>query len=83
MVYFNDILIYSKTKDEHYNHLNKIIEVLDREKLFGNLKKGTFFNKKVILKKDTFFTKKVIFLGYVVTKEGIQVNDNKVEAIRT
>ena len=71
MVYFNDILIFSKTEDEHYNHLNEIMEVLDQEKLFGNFKKCTFF------------TKKVIFLGYFLTEEGTKVDDNKVEAIRS
>ena len=47
-VYFNDILIYSQTEDEHYNHLNEIMKVLDLEKLFINLKKCTFFTKEAI-----------------------------------
>jgi len=49
--------------------LNEIIKVLDREKLFGNLKKCTFF------------TKEVIFLGYVLIGEGIKVDDSKIDAI--
>jgi len=60
VVYFNDILIYSWTEEEHYHHLNEIMKVIDWEKLFGNLKKYTFF------------TKEVIFLGYMVTEYGIK-----------
>ena len=70
VVYFDDILIYSWTEEEHYHHLNEIMKVLDREKLFGNLKKFTFF------------TIKVIFLGYVVTGDGTKVDNSKIEAIQ-
>ena len=69
VVYFDDIVTYSKTENEHYNHLNEIMEVLDREKRFGNLRKYTLF------------TKEVIFSVYVVIKEGIKFYDSKVEAI--
>jgi len=71
LVYFDDILIYSRTEEENYHHINEIIKVLDREKLFGNLKKCTLF------------TKEVIFLGYAVTGEGIKVDDNKIDVIQT
>jgi len=47
VVYFNDILIFSTFKEEHRNHLTQIILVLEREKLFGNLKKCTFFSNEV------------------------------------
>jgi len=47
------------------------MKVLDCEKLFNNLKKCTFF------------TNEVVFLGYVVTGEGIKVDDSTIEAIRT
>jgi len=49
----------------------KIMKVLDCEKLFDNLEKCPFF------------TKEVIFLGYVMTGEGIKADDSKIEAIRT
>ena len=70
VVYF-DILIYSRTEEEHYHHLNEIMKVIDREKIFGNLKKSTFF------------TKEVIFLCYVATEGEIKLDNSKIKAIQS
>jgi hypothetical protein len=68
VVYF-DILIYSKSIDDHIDYLRAIFNALYDAHLFGNLKKCTFC------------TDRVSFLGYVVTPQGIKVDHAKVEAI--
>jgi hypothetical protein len=70
VVYFDDILIYSKSLDEHLDHLRAVFNALREARLFGNLEKCTFC------------TDRVSFLGYVVTPQGIEVDQAKVEAIQ-
>jgi len=70
VVYFDDILIYSKSFDEHLDHIRAVLAVLRAEKLYGNISKCTFC------------TDRVVFLGFVVTADGIQVDEDKVNAIK-
>ena len=69
VVYFDDILIFSKSLDEHMEHLRAVFDALRDARLFANL--------------DTciFCTDRVSFLGYVVTPQGIEVDEMKIEAI--
>ncbi|KAL2248274.1 UNVERIFIED_CONTAM: Transposon Ty3-G Gag-Pol polyprotein [Sesamum indicum] len=62
--------LYEWTLEEHVTHLKQVLEVLRKERLFGNLKKCGFC------------TNKVVFLGFVVSSEGITVDEEKVKAIR-
>uniref|UniRef100_A0A2N9HVB7 Reverse transcriptase RNase H-like domain-containing protein n=1 Tax=Fagus sylvatica TaxID=28930 RepID=A0A2N9HVB7_FAGSY len=65
VVYFDDILVYSKSLDQHIDHLHCVLAVLRKEKLYANLKKCSFCLDKVV------------FLGYVVSGKGIAVDEEK------
>ncbi|KAH9792707.1 hypothetical protein KPL71_004239 [Citrus sinensis] len=64
------ILIYSKGLDEHIEHLQSVLTVLRKEKLYANLKKCSFC------------TNQIVFLGYVVSAKGIEVDEEKAKAIK-
>jgi hypothetical protein len=70
VVYFDDILIYSKSLDEHIEHLCAVFGALREARLFANLEKCSFC------------TDQVAFLGYVVTPHGIEVDEANIEAIK-
>jgi hypothetical protein len=70
VVYFDDILVYSKSLDEHIKHLHYVLAVLRKEKLYANLK--TCY----------FCLDKVVFLGYLVSGKGLAVDEEKVKAIK-
>jgi hypothetical protein len=71
VVYFDDILIYTKSLDEYIDHLRAVFGALREARLFANLEKCTFC------------TDRVAFLGYVVTPQGIEVDAAKIEAIKS
>ncbi|KAJ9548163.1 LOW QUALITY PROTEIN: hypothetical protein OSB04_020706 [Centaurea solstitialis] len=70
IVFIDDILIYSKTVEEHDEHLRKVLEMLKREQLYAKFSKCEFWLKEVQ------------FLGNIVTQEGIKVDPAKIEAIK-
>jgi uncharacterized protein YqcC (DUF446 family) len=69
MVLIDDILVYSKSMEEHEEHLLIVLQLLQEHQLY------TKFSK------CEFWIKEVPFLGYVVSPEGFMVDRNKVEEV--
>nr|GEZ89856.1 putative reverse transcriptase domain-containing protein [Tanacetum cinerariifolium] len=69
-VFIDDILIYSKNKEEHREHLNSILELLKKEKLYAKSSKCDFWLLKVQ------------FLGHMIDREGIHVYPTKIKSIK-
>nr|GEV08756.1 putative reverse transcriptase domain-containing protein [Tanacetum cinerariifolium] len=70
IVFIDDILIYSRTKEEHEMHLGLILEVLKKEKMYAKFSKCEFWLQKVQ------------FLGHVINGECIHEDPSKIEAIK-
>ena len=70
VVYFDDILVYSKSLEDHVLHVKQVLSILRKEKLFANLPKCTFAKDKLV------------FLGFVVSSKGIEVEECKIEAMK-
>ncbi|GKV15510.1 hypothetical protein SLEP1_g26297 [Rubroshorea leprosula] len=69
VVFIDDILVYPASHALHEKHLRTVLETLRRERLFAKFKKCEFWLDNVA------------FLGHVVTKDGISVDPQKIEAV--
>ncbi|GJU53572.1 putative reverse transcriptase domain-containing protein [Tanacetum coccineum] len=70
IVFIDDILIYSKNKQEHEEHLKLILELLKKEELYAKFSKCEFWIPNVQ------------FLGHVIDSKGIHVDPAKIESIK-
>ena len=64
-VLFDDIIVYSKSLEEHKSHLRAVFQELCENKLFINGKKSEFFLQEIR------------YLGHIISKEGICMDPNK------
>ena len=69
-IYIDDILIYSKSSGEHIAHLNQVLDILSNNGLYLNVDKCSFARPNVN------------FLGHNIGTDGINVIENKIEAIK-
>jgi hypothetical protein len=69
IVYLDDILIFSKTEEEHLRHLTLVIRRLQQEKLLINLKKSSFMKEELV------------YLGFLISSNELKMDPEKVKEI--
>jgi hypothetical protein len=70
IVFLDDILVYSKSKEEYEQHLRMVLQVLREHRLYAKISKCIFYQKKIH------------YLGHIISTVGIVVDPEKIEAIR-
>jgi hypothetical protein len=70
ILYLDDILIFSKTEEEHFRHLTLMMRRLQQEKLLINLKNSSFMKTTLI------------YLGFVISSNKLKMDPEKVKAIK-
>ena len=69
IVFINNILVYSRSEEEHAMHLRLVLQTLREHQLYAKFSKCEFWLDQVA------------FLGHMVSKDGIQVDPKKIKAI--
>ena len=70
LVFFDDILVYSKTPQEHVEHVRIVLDILQQHKLYANKKKCQFG------------TESIEYLGHVVTAKRVAADEGKIQAMK-
>jgi hypothetical protein len=70
IVFLDDILVYSKSEEENEYHLRMVLQVLREHQLYAKLRNCSFYRKKIH------------YLGHIISKDGIVMNPENIEAIR-
>jgi hypothetical protein len=69
IVYLDDVMIFSKTLEEHIKHVRHVLQKMHS--------KGLKLNKP----KCSFFQNKIAWLGYIISEDGMEVDQTKIKAI--
>lgn len=69
VVYLDNILVYLKTYDDYVRDIRKVLQALVDAKI------------KIKPKKTEFYKTKVKFLGYIVSREGLKIDQKKIKAV--
>ena len=70
LVFFDDILIYNKSWEDHVQHVDRVLQLLEVEQLYAEPSK-CFFR-----------VQEVEYLGHIVSHEGVKADPNKIKAIK-
>lgn len=70
VVYFDDILIDNHSREEYMDHLQQVLTILQDNKLYANLKKYDFL------------TNWLIFLRFIMSTNGIHINEEKIHVVQ-
>eukprot|EP00253_Pinus_taeda_P015024 PITA_15024 len=69
LIFIDNILIYSRTKEEHQEHLRMVLQTLREHQLYAKFSKCDFLKEEIQ------------YLGHVITKNGIVVDPEKIKSI--
>jgi hypothetical protein len=69
LVFFDDILVYSKTWKEHLKHLEQVLSLLEENQFYAKMSKCTFGKEEVE------------YHGHIISKDGVKVDPKKIKAI--
>jgi hypothetical protein len=68
-VFLDDILIYSKSEEDHEQHLRMVLRVLREHQIYTKLRKCSFYQRLIH------------FLGHIISEEGITMDPTKIKSI--
>jgi hypothetical protein len=69
LVFFDDILIYRKSWEDHIKHVDKVLQILENNQLYVKISKCSFGKQEVE------------YLGHIVSREGVKVDPQNIQAI--
>ncbi|KAF5784342.1 putative nucleotidyltransferase, Ribonuclease H [Helianthus annuus] len=69
LVFFDDILVYSKDLNQHIDHLKSVLQVLRQQKLYAKKSKCSFAGQQIE------------YLGHIISKKGVVTDPHKIEAV--
>jgi hypothetical protein len=70
IIFLDEIMVYSRTEEEHEQHLRMVLQVLRENQLYAKLSKCSFYQERIH------------YLGHIISKDGIAVDPENIEAIK-
>ncbi|GJW86570.1 hypothetical protein Tco_0161910 [Tanacetum coccineum] len=71
LVFFDDILVYSSSMEQHKSHLEQVLKLLHDNRFFAKLSKCCFGQEQVV------------FLGHLISSKGVSVEEEKISTVKS